>query len=149
MAYATSSDIASEFKGIEFTTTSTVKAAEVTAFIEEEESVINATISNRYEVPVTGTEAKKFLKNISVAYVAFRVAKILNLKKDVPIPEKFVPQVLNEGAKYKEAKQLLYAVRDGKIILGDATALSTGQGVKSYNSENSILPQWERDTKQW
>jgi len=149
MAYATAADIAAEFKNITFDSTSSVTDTEVAGFIEQEESVINATVSNRYEVPVTDTESVKIFKNISIAYVAFRVAKILNLKKDVPIPEKFVPQVLNEGAKYKEAKQQLYAIRDGKIILNDATARSTGQGVKSYNSENSICPLWERDTKQW
>ncbi len=149
MAYATASDIASEFKGIVFNATSSVTATEVTAFIEEEEAVINATVSNRYEVPVTGTEAVNILKNIVIAYVAYRVAKILNLKKDVPIPEKFVPQVLNEGAKYKEAKQQLQYIQKGKIILTDATALSLGQGVKSYNSENGVLPIWEKNVKQW
>lgn len=149
MAYATQADIASEFKNLTFDATSAITADEVTEFISQEEAIISATISNRYEIPITGTEAEKILKNISIAYVAFRVAKILNLKKDVPIPEKFVPQILNEGAKYKEAQKQLFDIRDGKIILTDATARSNEQGIKSYNAENSILPIWERDTKQW
>lgn len=153
MAYVTAANVASEFKKIAFDSNSAITDTEVTEFIEQEEAVINATVSNRYEVPVTGTEAVKILKNISVAYVAYRVAKILNLKKDIPLPEKFVSQTLlaniQEGDKYKEAKRLLYDIRDGKIILKDATALSTTQGVKSYNAENAIGPQWKRDTRQW
>jgi hypothetical protein len=149
MAYATSSDIAAQFKNITFGAGKAITDTEVDSFIEQEEAVINATISNRYEVPTTGTEAVKILKNISVAYVAFRVATILNLKKDVPIPEKFAPQILNEGAKYKEAKEQLKAIQSGKIILRDAVALTTEQGVKSYNAVNSISSLWERDTKQW
>lgn len=149
MAYATAANIASEFKGITFGSTTTVTETEVNSFIEQEEAFINAAIENRYEVPITGTEAVKILRGISIAFVAYRVAKILNLKKDVPIPEKFVPQMLNEGAKYKEAKQQLEFIQKGKVILSDATARSLGQGINSYNSENAICQKWERDTKQW
>jgi hypothetical protein len=149
VAYATYTDIASEFKNITFGADYALTEAEVAEFIDQEEAVINATISNRYEIPVTGSEAIKVMKSISVAYVAYRVAKILNLKKDVPIPEKFASQQLNEGAALMKAKKQLYEIRDGKMILRDAVALSSEQGVKSYNASNSIYPLWERDTKQW
>lgn len=149
MAYATSTDIASEFKNITFDSSSAVTDAEVDGFIEQEEAVINATISNRYEIPVTGTEALKVLKKVTIDYVACRVAKILNLKKDIPIPEKFVPQTLNECAAFRESQKLLFKIRDGKMILADAEAVSSEQGVKSYNASNNICPLWERDTKQW
>jgi len=149
MAYATTANIASEFKNITFDATSAVTDTEVSSFIEQEEAVIDATISNRYEVPVTGTEALKIMKSISIAFVAYRVAKILNLKKDVPIPEKFNPQVLNEGSAFMKAKKTLSKIQSGGIVLNDAVARSLGQGIKSYNSENDILPLWERDTKQW
>ena len=149
MSYATTADIVSEFKNLRLDTASSVKTAEVAEFIEQEEVIINAMISNRYEVPVSGTESVKILKRISIAYVAYRVAKILNLKKDIPIPEKLVPQTLNEGAARMKAEKRLFEIRDGKMVLSDAMARSSGQGVKSYNSENSICPLWERDTKQW
>jgi len=89
------------------------------------------------------------MKSISIAYVAYRVAKILNLKKDLPIPKEMIAQTLNEGSAFKLAKQHLDKIQKGTIILNDAVALSAGQGVKSYNSENSIDSLWERDTKQW
>jgi len=149
MAYASASDVASEFKNITFDANSAVTETEVNAFIEEEEAIINATISNRYEVPVIGTEAVKVMKSISIAYVAYRVAKIINLKKDVPIPKEMVSQVLNEGSAFKKAEKQLMAIQSGKIVLNDAVARSTGQGVESFNATNSILPLWTRDTKQW
>lgn len=149
MAYAIFGDIASEFKNITFDANSSVTNTEVTEFIEQEEAVINATISNRYETPLTGVNSLKVIEGISIAYVAYRVAKILNLKKDVPIPEKFVPQQLNEGAAFRNAKKRLEEIRDGKIVLNDAVARSTGQGVESFNATNSTAPLWERDTKQW
>lgn len=149
MSYATATDVQSEFKNLKLDGVSSVTTDEVTEFIEQEEAVINATISNRYEVPITGTEALSVLKNITIHYTAYRVAKILNLRKDMPIPEKFVAQALNEGNAFKQAQKLLFEIRDGKIILKDAAALSTTQGIESYNAKNSINPIWERDTKQW
>jgi len=149
MAYATATDIEAEFKNITFDTSSAITETEVTEYINQEEAYINAIVSNRYEIPITGNEARKILKNISIACVAYRVAKVLNLKKDVPIPEKFVPQAINEGAAYREAKKKLEMIQKGKVILDDATALSSQQGVKSYNASNNILPIWERDTRQW
>ena len=91
----------------------------------------------------------KVMKSISIAYVAYRVAKIINLKKDVPIPKEMVSQVLNEGSAFKKAEKQLMAIQSGKIVLNDAVARSTGQGVESFNATNSILPLWTRDTKQW
>lgn len=154
MAYATVSDIESEFKNLSVSLgEDALSASEISEFIEQEEAVINATVSNRYEIPVTGTEALKIMKSISIAYVAYRVATILNLKKDVSVllsvKDKFIPQELNQGSKFKIAKKQLEAIQSGRLILIDATARSLEQGVKSYNAINSITPLWERDTKQW
>lgn len=149
MAYAVFGDIESEFKNLSLATGHALVAVEITEFISQEEAVINAMISNRYETPITGTQALKMMKSISIAYVAYRVAKILNLKKDVPIPKGFVPQQLNEGSAFVKARKQLEAIQSGKIVLNDAVARSAEQGVKSYNSENSISSIWKRDTRQW
>lgn len=150
MTYATVANIESEFKNMDFTATSPVLTApEIVEFINEEEAYINTTVENRYEVPVTDSESILILKKISIAFVAYRVAKILNLKKEVPIPAKFVPQQLNEGAAYLEAKKQLAEIKSGKLILNSAIARAGTQGIKSYNSVNSISPLWERDKKQW
>ena len=149
MAYVTSAEIASEFKNLSFGTNNAVTSDEVDEFISQEEGVINLVISNRYEVPVTGAESVKILKRITSAFVAYRVAKILDLKKDVPIPEKLVAQDLSDGAFYLTAKKQLDNIRDGKIVLQDAEAKSLGQGVESYNKTNVVDSIWKRDTKQW
>lgn len=147
--YAGAVDIESEFKNIPFDSNSAITDVEVTAFIDQEEAIINATISNRYQVPITGTDAINVMKKITIDYVAYRVAKILNLKKDVPIPEKFVPQILNEGSAFRLAKQRLEAIQSGKIVLNDALARSSEQGVESFNAINNIESLWTRDIKQW
>lgn len=150
MAYVTAVEIQSEFKNLVFTDPNgALVTEEVEEFIDQEESVINATISNRYETPVTDTESVNVLKRITTAFVAYRVAKILNLKKDVPIPEKLVAQDLSEGASYFSNKKLLESIKDGKVVLRGATARSLEQGVKSYNATNDISPKWQRDIKQW
>lgn len=147
--YADVDDIASEFKDIVFNTSTSVDADEVSEFILQAENLINGTISNRYVTPANDLNSETILRFISVAFVAYRVAKIINLKKDVPIPEKFVPQMLNEGAAYRNAKKTLEEIRDGKLILYGAVAKSSGQGVKSHNADIGFLPFWERDVKQW
>lgn len=149
MAYATTTDIASEFKGLTFTSTSALTDTEVAAFITQEEAIINTTIANRYEIPVTGTSAIEVMKSISIAYVAYRVAKTLNLKKDLPIPKEMIPQALNEGSKFRISKKQLEDIQTGKLVLNDAVARSLGQGVEGYNSDNGVCPIWHRDTKQW
>lgn len=149
MAYAVVSDIESEFKNTTFTAGDSVTDTEVTQFIAEEEAVINATIANRYEVPITGTEALLVIKKITIKYVAYRIAGILNLKKAVPIPKEMISQEINEGTAYREAQKMLMAIKDGKIILNDAVARSTVQGIVSYNATNSICPIWEKETQQW
>ena len=55
MAYAVYQDIQSEFKNLNLDDFSALTAAEITAFIAEEEAVINAAVSNRYEIPVNKT----------------------------------------------------------------------------------------------
>lgn len=147
--YADKDDIESEFKNITFSSDFAVTDTEVAAFIAQEEALINATISNRYTTPITGSEALEVMKGITIAYVAYRVAKIINLKKDVPIPEKFIPQTLNEGGAFRIAKQRLLDIQSGAIVLNDAEQRSNEQGIKSFNVINNILPIWERDTKQW
>jgi len=121
--YADVADIESEFKNITFSSGFAVTDTEVTAFIVQEEAIINATISNRYVTPITGTDPIEVMKSITIVFVAYRVAKIINLKKDVPIPEKFLPQILNEGGAFRIAKQQLEDIQSGKIVLNDAELL--------------------------
>ena len=150
MAYVTSTEIAFDIKNIDFTTPDTpIGTTEVDEFISQEEAVVNLTISNRYIVPVVDAESIKILKRITTAFVVFRVAKVLNLKKDIPIPENMVVQDLSEGSFYITAKKQLDNIRDGVIVLQDAEAVSLGQGVESFVTNENVEPIWIRDKRQW
>jgi len=150
MAYVVVSDIQSEFKNIVFTSTTSVTDTEVLEFIAQEEALINTMIANRYETPVpVSTVAEHILKQISIAFVSYRVAKIINLKKDVPIPSKLVAQDLSEGATFLKNRILLKEIQNGGLVLTDAVQVSSGQGLESYNATNRVEPIWKRGTKQW
>lgn len=148
MPYCTPSDISSEFKNISFAAGSDITEAEVTQFIVETDALINAHLAPRYETPITGAEALSIVKKISIDYVAFRVAKVLNLKKSVPLPGKDIVQELNEGVAYQESKAILESLKTGTMELPDAVKKSLS-GLSSYQSTNSIEPVFERGVDQW
>lgn len=149
MPYSLYTDVQSEFKSLSLSATSAVTINEVTEFISQADAKIDAQLSIRYATPITGTEALKLVKKISIDFVAYRVAKILDLKNDVPLPDNRVIQVLSNGGAYKESKLFLEALANGKVPLPDAALNSPGPVVSSYNADNNILPIFERDTKQW
>ncbi len=149
MAYSLYTDVQSEFKTLPLSASSTVTINEVTEFISQEDAKIDAKLSVRYTTPITGTEALKLVKKISIDFTAYRIAKILDLKTDVPLPDSRVIQVLTNGGAYKESKNFLDDLASGKVPLPDATLNSPGPVVSSYNATNSIEPIFKRDTKQW
>ena len=149
MPYAVASDIQSEFKKLDLSSSKSVTTAEVTEFILQTSADMDMKLAVRYETPVTGTQSLLILKKIAISLVAFRIANILNLKREVPIPDGRVVQTLNYTSEYKEAQKTLDQIFKGDVILPDASELSSNTGIASYNAQNSILPEWELDTKQW
>ena len=149
MAYSIYTDVQSEFKGLTLSATSKVTITEVTEYISQEDAKIDAKLSIRYSTPITGTEALKLVKKISIDFTAYRISKILNLKTDVPLPDGRIIQVLNNSGSYKESMKFLDELASGKVPLPDATLNSPGPVVSSYNATNSIEPIFKRDTKQW
>jgi phage gp36-like protein len=148
MSYATVADIESEFKSIDFTTGALV-TSEVTEFLNQTDALIDAYLNQRYVLPITDADSLLILKKIEIDFVAYRVAKILNLKKEIPLPDKSVIQDLNNAASFKQSKELLEKIFDGEVILPGATPKASSGGFSDYNSANSIEPIFERDTKQW
>jgi len=149
MPYALPSDIQSEFKKLDLSLTSAVTTAEVTEFILQTSADMDMKLAVRYETPVTGTQSLLILKKIAIGLVSFRIANILNLKREVPIPDNRIIQQLNYTSEYKEAKKTLDEISKGDLSLPDAVELSSNTGIASYNAKNDILPVWERDTRQW
>jgi phage gp36-like protein len=150
MPYATVADITSEFKDIDFSASNAaVTTTEVEKFLTETDALINATVANRYTTPITGTISLLIVKKIEIDIVCCRVAKILNLKKEVPTPNNSIVQEMNYGAACKKSEKLLEDISSGGLELPDAPVSDSSPGISSYNADNNILPIFERDTKQW
>jgi len=149
MPYATVVEIASEFKSITFDSNSALTDTEVGAILDQTDALINAHVTQRYVTPITGDESLLILKKIEIDFVAYRVAKILNLKKEIPLPDNVVIQDLNSGAAFKTSSKMLERIFEGKILLPDAPLNTSATGFSDYNSTNSVEPIFERDIQQW
>ena len=73
----------------------------------------------------------------------------MDLKKDNPIPEKFVAQDLSYGASFRVATKQLKLIHDGDIDLDETDLTNVSSGLSDYNSANNITPIFKRDTRQW
>lgn len=149
MAYATYTDVASEFKDITFSSTTKVTDSEVTEFISQAEAHINGVVSKRYTVPVVLASAPisfAVLKQISIYMVADRVREILQVKQ-IGVEE------LKQGARppngRKEALAMLRDIVDGNIRLYDATLATAHDGVKSFNVDEDIEHFFDATIDQW
>lgn len=149
MSYATVAEIASEFKSITFDSNSALTDTEVGAILDQTDALINAHLSVRYITPITGAESLLILKKIEIDFASYRVAKILNLKKEIPLPDTTVIQDLNNGAAFKTSSKMLERIYNGDIPLPDAVPNSSATGFSDYNSANSVEPIFKRDVKQW
>lgn len=150
MAYTTYTRVASEFKDITFSSTSSVTDTEVGTFIGEIDEYIDARIGGKYSTPISDTtspKSYKILTMISTAIVAEKVRRILEVK-DTPSAEAsqdgFRP-VLSAN----EAKKMIEQIRKGELILSDATLLSGGDGFKSYNYDNDIEFEFDVTKDNW
>lgn len=149
MAYAAYTDVQNEFKSVDFTDAdAAVTSTEVTEFIAEEEAKINQTIANKYTTPVSDSTSVLILKAISIAFVAYRVASILDLVSQNPLPDSDAKQQLNYGSAYRNAQKFLEQIRTGKINLS-SDDMNADQGINDYNYANDISPTFERDADQW
>jgi len=144
MAYSTSTLVASEFKSIEISTTTKITTAEVTQWIVEADEYIDGRIGLIYSTPVTGTKSLEILKTISIGLVAQRLAHAMEMKNITPKGDQAVPKDL-----IAEAKERLQMIVERKLLLSDATAISSTQGVKSYSGSNTVTRTFDQSKTQW
>ena len=138
MTYATSADIRAELKNIAFTSTSSVTDDAILDFLDQAEALINMYIGQRYVTPVTSAEAILVLKKCEIDIVVYRVTKILDLKKSVPIPDTAIPQDITEGSAYKQCIKLLESIRDNDMDLPGETPINPDSGLASFNTEPGV-----------
>lgn len=152
MTYALAADIVEEMKGISFTSTSSVTDAAVLDFLDQADAEINMYIGKRYATPPTAAEALLLLKKIAIDIVVYRVTKILDLTKSIPIPDKAIPQNITEGTAYRNSIDMLKAIRDDKMDLPGETEINTSGGLASFHTEpgnTGIEPCFEKGVVQW
>ena len=148
MAYTTFEEIQSDFKDLEFLSGSgNVTQEDVTQFVVEADSLINAYVGARYVVPVSTGDGVNLLKLFSRSLVTARIKKILEVKqeKSTDANQNSVGVLLSPSMVMK----MLSDVRDDKINLDGAVSLLTGNGFYSNNVANDIAPVFEKDSKQW
>jgi hypothetical protein len=129
MGYCSTSDVVAEFKGITFSSTTSVTSDDVSSFIAQESAVIDGMLAGLYETPVTGTSALLILQKICTLIVAGRVKNILAVKTGDPKLDQNAPGAPMLSA----AKMLLDAILSKSLILSDATTTGISP-VASYTS---------------
>ncbi len=147
MAYCTYTEVEADFKDTTFTTTTNVKIADVTQFIVEADALINSYVGMRYSVPVTaGADALSLLKLYSRSLVANRIRSLLEVKQEKNTDAN---QNVRSGLSTANVLKLLEQIKNDEIKLDGATLLSSSSGFYSYNYENDIEPDFEKDCKEW
>ena len=145
MAYSTVANVESEFKDIDFSASTTITDTEVTAFISEADALIDATIDNRYVVPVTGAASLLILKTISIWLVKARILSILSVKT----PQDKTKQDPDGPTLRKDALKMLEMISKGQLTLVDATLVDTEGGMTSYLMDATIQKQFKTNRDQW
>lgn len=152
MAYASPSEVASDFKDITFlaaaaTPTSLVTSEDVTQFIVEADALINSYLGMRYETPVTAnSEALALLKLYSRSIVAERIRGILEVKQATNTQAN---QDVRRGLSMKDILTLLKDLKDGKTLLPGADLLTPTGPFYSKNYANNVKPVFKKSERQW
>ncbi len=149
MAYATNAQVASEFKSITFSSSSTVTNTEVDRFIDEADAEINSVISGKYVVPIVqvdSPESFKIVRMISIWLVADRVRQIMQVK---PISFSNVEQGTRPSNSAAAARKLLEKIRTGGIELDDAELASINQGFRSFSIDDDLEHTFKKGVDQW
>jgi hypothetical protein len=146
MAYATASDVQSEFRNADFSASNAaVSTAEVTEFLVQEEAIINGQIGGVYSVPVSSssTIAVSILKAILIMRVKSRICSILAVKTGDPKGEQG-----NASTELKEkSDKLVELIIKRELHLYDASPAVTA--VHSYTNAEDLTHVFKREEDQW
>lgn len=155
MAYATSSDIANEFKSIDFVN-GALKSAAVDEWCTQASNLIDSYLAGKYVVPVsasTSPNAFSILKMLCIGIVKPRLSTALGTQTGAPKTSQ------NPGGQGgspvgsipKDISDTLSKLQSGAMTLTDGVLQSTSDGVNSYTSSNvsADVPKFTREDDQW
>jgi hypothetical protein len=140
--YTSSSAVQSEFKSVTFGVGTAVTSSDVDEFITQEETALEAEVSQIYEIPITGSRSISLMKMMSTLMVKARILDILPVKTGKPDAD----QGSGGEALRERVTAMLEKIQKKEIILTDATLRQSSGGVKSYTSDNDITPIFEKET---
>jgi hypothetical protein len=147
MGYASTSEVQSDFKNTEFTTTSNVTIADVEGMIIEADALIDSYLGQKFVVPITGgAQALALVKLFSRTLVADRIKGILEVKQAT---SKDAIQNVRSGLSTADVLKLLAQIRDDKMTLAGAEEQLINGGLYSFNSANNITPIFKKEERQW
>jgi uncharacterized protein DUF1320 len=130
MAYCTKEQVADEFNGITFASTTNPTADTVDRWIAEADVLINSKVGLRYETPIAGTTNLILIRQIGIMLVSARVRRRLN--RTGPDGETAKIKVTDT---HDQAIKLLEQIVKGTLTLDDEDVLlNSKMGVSSANS---------------
>lgn len=144
MAYCINTDVQNEFKSLPVGATGILTTDKIDGFIAQADAYIDGRLSTVYQTPITGSNSLLIVKQISIDLVAQRIAHIMEVKGITPKGDQYIPKNLGE-----KAENRLDMIVEKKILLSDATEVSTTGGVSSYTSENCVTRSFKQGEVQW
>lgn len=145
MAYCTYTEVSSEFKDITFSASTAVTDTEVSDFIDQSSSLIEGIIASKYQVPVVGNMSLLVLKMICIWIVKARILSILSVKT----PQDKTKQDPDGPTLLQQAMDMLKAIKKGDLVLTDATAASTNDGMGSFLMNEDITYDFQVGESNW
>lgn len=144
MAYSVESDIEAKFKAVDFSSSTACTSAQVSGFISDADAYIDSKLARKFAVPITATESLKIIKQISVLLACHEVRRKLEVKTGETGKNQ-------DGARSerKQALDMLEEILQGNILLINTSLAVSGGGFKSYNRDNSIVPECDVTSTQW
>ena len=142
MAYCSESDVKIEFKNITWDTSGGIASATVAEWTVQESAVIDSYLSERYVIPVTGTNSLSVLKKVAILLTSHRVKMALQVKSIDPASQDQLPD------DYERAIAMLNNLAKGVTILPDAPLTTTSnETLKVYYVANP--PIFDKSKVQW
>lgn len=129
MAYCTEADVLREFKSLVISSDTSIKTADVAAWIAEADAEIDARVGLIYATPVTGTNSLLVVRSMSVGLVAGKIREVLRVKSGLKQTEQD-----NSTDSAKVARTKLDKIVKREMKLSDASLVDNDQGLQSYNS---------------
>lgn len=147
--YAVADDIKSDFKDIVFDNDSVVTPSLVDEWISQETAYINASIAQRYKIPVIEADSPisfLLLKRICIFRVALRVKNKIEIRSDASDQNS---EEKIEQNYVRTPNDDLRMIAKGTLILPDAVSKSSDLGVSSFTSKKGKKPFFNVCEQQW